>query len=350
MPSAFWGGKRVLLTGHTGFKGAWLALLLERLGAEVTGLALPPDQTPSLFDVAGVDRAVRSLIGDVRDLASVEEAVRQSRAEIVFHLAAQAIVRRGYREPVETYAANVMGTVHVLEAIRHAGTVRAAVIVTSDKCYENRERLLPYREEEPMGGHDPYSSSKGCAELVVAAYRRSFLAEAGIGVASARAGNVIGGGDWSPDRLVPDLIRGFVAARPTLIRSPDAIRPWQHVLDALAGYLLLAERLWAAPEAYAAGWNFGPGADEMIAVRQVADRLAELWGDGAGWTRDNLQGVHEAHLLTLDSTKARAELGWRPRLSTGEALGSIVDWHKAAIAGADMRRHSVAQVDAFLAQ
>jgi CDP-glucose 4,6-dehydratase len=347
MTSGFWNGKHVLLTGHTGFKGAWLSLYLQALGAKVTGFALAPDQNPNLFEVAGIDNGMRSIIGDIRDLPGVEKAVGEAEPDIVIHMAAQALVRCGYREPVETYATNVLGTVHVLDAVRRLSKARASVVVTSDKCYENQEWIWPYRESEPMGGRDPYSNSKGCAELVVSAYRASYFAPAGIGLASARAGNVIGGGDWSEDRLVPDLIRGFVDHKPTMIRQPNAIRPWQHVLEAINGYLILAERLWNDPIAFAEGWNFGPSDTGAVPVHTIADSLVAKWGDGAAWTRDNEAGVHEAHLLKLDSTKARTLLSWQPRLGIEEALDWIVKWHRAHAAKCNMRDFTFRQIEQY---
>jgi CDP-glucose 4,6-dehydratase len=347
MTPSFWAGRRVLLTGHTGFKGAWLSLWLAELGAEVTGLALPPDQTPSLFEEAHVGERITSTIGDIRDRAVVEDAFRRARPEIVLHLAAQALVRRSYREPVETYATNVMGTAHVLEAARRSPGLQAVVVVTTDKCYENREWIWPYRESEPLGGHDPYSSSKACAELVVSAYRRSFLAEQGIGVASARAGNVIGGGDWSEDRLLPDLIRAFEEGRPAIVRRPDAVRPWQHVLEPLHGYLLLAERL-AGGEKVAEAWNFGPTELGAASVRHVADALVREWGGTAVWRHVPDPGPHEATLLRLDISKARAELGWTPALDLGESLRWTIDWHKRHLAGESAAAASAGQLADYM--
>jgi CDP-glucose 4,6-dehydratase len=349
MASGFWSGKRVLVTGHSGFKGAWLSLYLDLLGAKVTGLALAPDQTPNLFDVADVGSRMISVIGDIRDLATVERVVNEAQPDIVVHMAAQALVRRGYREPVETYATNVLGTVHVLDAVRRLSKARACVVVTSDKCYENQEWLWPYRENEPMGGRDPYSNSKGCAELVVSAYRESYFRQAGMGLASARAGNVIGGGDWSEDRLVPDLIRGFIDRKPIMIRQPNAIRPWQHVLEAINGYLILVERLWNDPVRFSEGWNFGPGDIGAVPVQVIADSLVAKWGDGAEWTRDQDGGVHEAHLLKLDSTKARTLLPWQPKLGIEEALDWIVTWHRAHSAHSNMRDFTLRQIEQYQA-
>jgi CDP-glucose 4,6-dehydratase len=342
----FWGGRRVLVTGHTGFKGVWLSLWLSELGANVTGLALLPDSDPNLFDCAGISGRVDSQIGDIRDRASVEAVIEQARPEIVFHLAAQALVRRSYADPVGTYATNVMGTAHVLEAVRFADTVRSVVVVTSDKCYENREWWWPYREDEALGGHDPYSSSKGAAELVTSAWRRSFFqpTDPTVGIASARAGNVIGGGDWSEDRLVPDCMRSFAEAVPVVIRRPDAVRPWQHVLEPLTGYLLLAELLTADPREFGEAWNLGPPADEARSVSWVVDRLAARWGDGASWVGDDREQPHEAGLLQVDAAKARARLGWRPRLGLEDGLRWTVDWYRRFGAGEDATALTLEQI------
>jgi CDP-glucose 4,6-dehydratase len=344
-----WAGRRVLVTGHTGFKGSWLSLWLHRMGAEVTGFALPPPTEPSLFALARLDALVTHVEGDVRDPAAVRAAVEAAQPEVIFHLAAQPLVRLSYREPVETYATNVMGTVNVLEAARRARDLRAIVCVTSDKCYENREWVWPYRENDPMGGHDPYSSSKGCAELVVAAYRRSFF-EDGPLLASVRAGNVIGGGDWAADRLLPDLVRAFEAGVAPLVRSPQSVRPWQHVLEALGGYLLIAERLLTDERRFADGWNFGPSEDDARPVSWIVERLRAAWGDEADAPRhDEGPRPHEAGLLRLDCSKARAALGWRPVLSLEEALDWIVDWHTRVAAGEDARAVSLDQLDRYAA-
>lgn len=344
-----WRDRRVLVTGHTGFKGSWLSLWLHALGAEVTGFALPPpDDAPRLFAAARVGALVAHHEGDIRDLAAVRAVVEASRPEAIFHLAAQPLVRLSYREPVETYATNVMGTVHLLEAARRAPDVKAIVCVTSDKCYENHEWVWPYRETDPMGGHDPYSSSKGCAELVAAAYRSSFFAQ-GAGVATVRAGNVIGGGDWATDRLVPDLIRAFEAGAAPLIRSPDAVRPWQHVLEALSGYLQIAERLLAGERRFADAWNFGPSDEDTRPVAWIVERMRAAWGDGRPQTLDPAPRVHEAGLLRLDCSKARAALGWRPALDLEAALDWIVAWHKAVGRGEDARAITLAQIAAYSA-
>ncbi len=344
---AFWNGKRVLVTGHTGFKGAWLTLWLQRFGAEVNGLALAPDTEPSLFALA-VAGTVASATVDVRDLAGVRASLDAARPDIVLHLAAQALVRPSYADPVGTYATNVMGTVHVLEAARDIESVRAAVVVTSDKAYENREWVWAYRETEAMGGHDPYSSSKGCAELVVSAYRRSFFGSGGLRLASARAGNVIGGGDWSTDRLVPDIMRAFSHGGSVEIRSPGAVRPWQHVLEPLAGYLVLAQHLAGADgAAFAEAWNFGPTDEDCRPVSYVMDALASAWGGGARWHLSDRQHAHEANVLKVDSSKARARLGWDRRLGLDEALAWTADWYRGHSEGASARDLTLAQIDAY---
>jgi CDP-glucose 4,6-dehydratase len=342
MNAAFWRGRRVFLTGHTGFKGGWLALWLTRLGAEVHGLALRPPTTPSFHDVCGLDgRLASSTIGDITDFDTLNAALRRAQPEVVLHLAAQPLVRRSYADPIETFRVNVMGTVHVLEAARAARGVLAIVNVTTDKCYENRDWVWPYRESEPMGGLDPYSASKGCSELVSAAYRRSFLSAVGIQMATARAGNVIGGGDWAADRLVPDLLRAAHANTPAVIRSPESVRPWQHVLDPLAGYLLLAERL-TIDGAAADAWNFGPN-DETRSVRWIADRISEQLG-GASWVHDARDAPHEARTLRLDSSKARTYLGWHPRWNIEQALDRTLAWHRAWRSGANMADTSLEQM------
>lgn len=348
MSKRFWQGRRVLITGHTGFKGGWLALWLKQLGAIVVGYSLPQPTEPGLFTVAGVGTAIdRHVVGDVRDLPSLTVLVRDTRPEIVFHLAAQPIVLDSYRAPVDTYATNVMGTVNLLEAVRTAGGVLATVIVTSDKCYENREQIWAYREHDAMGGHDPYSSSKGAAELVTAAYSRSFFQPgAGLGsVASARAGNVIGGGDWAPHRLAVDMMRGLMAGEPIGIRQPGAVRPWQHVLEPLSGYLLIARRLVEGGEQAWEGWNFGPDDASAQPVLRVATRLCEIWGrPDAVRVLENPPQSHEAGLLKLDSTKARVRLGWRPTWGLEETLSRTVDWYKAFQAGQDMGAVTIGQI------
>jgi CDP-glucose 4,6-dehydratase len=326
----FYPGKRVLVTGHTGFKGGWLTIWLKLLGAEVIGFSLPPETQPNLFSVARVADGIVSSFGDVRDFASVKEVYLQHSPEIVIHNAAQALVRRSYREPVETYATNVMGTVHILEAARTTPSVRSVVVVTSDKCYENREWSRGYREDDAMGGNDPYSSSKGAAELVTAAYRRSYFSgDNAACIASARAGNVIGGGDWSEDRLVPDVVRGITSDAPILIRRPESVRPWQHVLEPLGGYLLLGEKLYENGCRYAGAWNFGPAVDDSITAVEIADRVSTMWGKGNLQIQPDPNAPHEATCLRLDSAKSSQYLEWRSRLRLAKALEWTVEWYRA---------------------
>ena len=344
---AFWHGKRVLLTGHTGFKGSWLSLWLQSMGAQLRGVALAPPTTPSLFDEAHVAANMEHRIADIRDSAAVRSQLQDFRPEIVIHMAAQSLVRLSYQQPIETYATNVMGTVHVLEAARQTGCVRAIVNVTTDKCYENVERAAGYREEEPMGGHDPYSSSKGCAELVSSAWRRSFLRDAGIALATARAGNVIGGGDWASDRLVPDILRALESGQPVLIRNPDAVRPWQHVLEPLSGYLVLAQCLFEAGQAYAEGWNFGPSEADARPVRWIVERLCMAWGSDARWNLQAGDHPHEAGYLKLDISKARGRLKWAPRWDLEAALRRIAKWHRAWGQGEDVRALCISQISEY---
>lgn len=349
MTSAFWQGRKVLMTGHTGFKGSWLSLWLQSMGADLVGFALPPPTKPSLFDVANVGQGMTSVIGDIRDLERMRAVFAEHRPEIVIHMAAQPLVRHSYAEPVETYATNVMGTVNVLEAVRATDSVRALVNVTSDKCYENREWIWGYRENEPMGGYDPYSSSKGCAELVTAAYRRSYFnpeqrAEHGVALASVRAGNVIGGGDWADDRLIPDILRAIEQGQPVNIRNPHAIRPWQHVLEPLAGYLMLAERLYRDGAVYGEGWNFGANDEDAKPVQWIVEKLTQAWGDGACWILDGGRHPHEAHYLKLDCSKAKSRLGWQPRWDLDRTLSAIVDWHRAYLRREDMRGLTMHQI------
>lgn len=345
----FWRGRRVLVTGHTGFKGSWLSLWLQSMGAEITGVALAPDTNPSLFEVARVGEGMRSHIIDIRDFDSLREIVQAVRPEIVIHMAAQPLVRYSYGHPVETYATNVMGTVHLFEAVRHTPGVKVLVNITSDKCYENKEWVWAYRENDPMGGYDPYSSSKGCAELVTAAYRNSFFnparyAEHGVALASVRAGNVIGGGDWAADRLIPDILRAIEKGEPVLIRNPNAIRPWQHVLEPLSGYLMLAEKLYSDGPSFAEGWNFGPREEDARPVKWIVEKLTQLWGEGASWQLDDNNHPHEAGYLKLDIAKARGQLGWKPHWPLELALEKIIQWHKAKRAGSDMREITLAQI------
>jgi CDP-glucose 4,6-dehydratase len=347
MNPVFWHGKRVLLTGHTGFKGSWLSLWLQTLGAELTGFALSPPTQPSLYEIADVCKKMRSVIGDIRDLTNLKGALLVAQPEIVIHMAAQALVRESYLDPVETYSTNVMGTVNLLEAVRQTPGVKAVVVVTTDKCYENKEWAWGYRENEPMGGHDPYSSSKGCAELVTSAYRSSFMKDKGIALATARAGNVIGGGDWARDRLIPDILAAFEAGKQVLIRNPHATRPWQHVLEPLRGYLSLAERLYSDGPAFAEAWNFGPYGDDAKSVEWIVKQLAQRWGQGASWQVDDGEHPHEANYLKLDISKAGQRLHWQPGLRLEEALGLIVDWARARQAGADMQTFTMEQIATY---
>lgn len=347
---SFWDGRRVFVTGHTGFKGAWLSNWLALLGAKVTGYSLPPPTSPSLFVATGLERRMTSRIADIRDYPTLRKAIQEAQPEFIFHLAAQPLVRQSYVDPVETYATNVMGTVHVLEAVRELGAKCVLVNITSDKCYENREWAWGYRENESMGGFDPYSSSKGCAELVTAAYRRSFFEGQGkVALASARAGNVIGGGDWAADRLIPDCIRYLQQEQAIPIRNPDAVRPWQHVLEPLAGYMLLAERLHQNPTAFAQGWNFGPSDDQARPVRWIADYVTKGWGGLAAWSNIAGDARHEAHLLKLDSSLARQTLGWRPVLTLPRALDLTLDWFKRQGGGEDAYQLTVNQIKTYMA-
>ncbi len=343
----FWYGKRVLLTGHTGFKGSWLSLWLQSMGAELHGLALKPPTTPALFDEARVGEGMASVIGDIRDFATVLATVEACKPEIVIHMAAQPLVRYSYRAPIDTYATNVMGTVHLLEAARHVDTIRAIVNVTTDKCYENKEWVWGYREDEAMGGYDPYSNSKGCSELVTSAYRRSFFQQSEIALASARAGNVIGGGDWATDRLVPDILRAFESNQPVIIRNPHATRPWQHVLEPLSGYLVLAERLYNDGQIFAEGWNFGPHDGDARPVQWIVEHMVQVWENGASWQRDGAMHPHEANYLKLDISKAKAKLEWQPRWDLSTALQLIVEWHRTWLDKGDAQAKCLQQITQY---
>lgn len=346
--STFWRGKRVFLTGHTGFKGSWLSLWLQELGSQVHGLALEPPTNPNLFTAAHVANGMVShTLGDIRNLDTVQKAMQAAQPDIVIHMAAQPLVRLSYAEPVETYATNVMGTVHVLESARHTASVKAIVVVTTDKCYDNKEWAWGYREDEPMGGHDPYSNSKGCAELVTSAYRNSFLKNSGTAVASARAGNVIGGGDWATDRLVPDILRAFEQNQPVTIRNPHATRPWQHVLEPLSGYLTLAEHLYTQGQPFAEGWNFGPKDDDARPVQWIVEHMVSSWGQGASWQPDDGTHPHEANYLKLDISKAKARLNWQPKWPLATALGHIITWHQAWLENKDMRHLCNTQIQQY---
>ncbi len=350
---AFWQGKRVFLTGHTGFKGSWLSLWLQEMGSIVTGFALEPQTNPSLFEVASVGERMTSIIGDIRDGAALAAAVAQAQPQIILHLAAQPLVRYSYDEPVETFSTNVMGTVHLLEAVRACPSVRSCVVVSSDKCYENREWPWGYRENEAMGGYDPYSASKGCTELVTSSYRNSYFnpahhAKHNVGLGSGRAGNVIGGGDWAADRLVPDLLRAFERKEVAIIRNPGAIRPWQHVLEPLSGYLILAQHLYKDGAQFAEGWNFGPVDSDAQPVSWIADHITKCWADGAQFRiESNATAPHEANYLKLDCSKARARLSWTPRWPLARALEEVVGWHREFLAGSDMRQVCIDQISSF---
>jgi len=349
---SFWTGKVVLLTGHTGFKGSWLSLWLQSMGVHVVGYALAPPTDPSLFVAAKVANGMISVEGDIRDTSALSKVFQEYQPDIVIHMAAQSLVRHSYAHPVETYSTNVMGTVHLLEAARRTGSVRAIVNVTSDKCYENREWIWGYRENEAMGGYDPYSSSKGCAELVTSAYRNSYFnprdfADHQVALASVRAGNVIGGGDWEKDRLIPVIMRAIVNGEQVRIRNPHAIRPWQHVLEPLSGYLMLAKKLWEDGATHSEAWNFGPNDEDTKPVSWIVDRLTTTWGKGASWVMDGGEHPHEAHYLKLDCSKARLRLDWQPRWSLEETLSAVVAWHHEHQTGKDMRKVTLRQIAAY---
>ena len=345
---AFWAGARVFVTGHTGFKGSWLLLMLDALGAKAIGYSLAPPTDPALFDMLALDQLCDHHIGDIRDLPAMETALADAAPDIVIHMAAQPLVRASYATPIETYATNVMGTVNLMDACRRVPSVKTIVVVTTDKCYENLGLSRGYDENDRMGGHDPYSNSKACAELAVAAYRDSFMREGGVGLASARAGNVIGGGDFAEDRLVPDAVRAFSKSAPLSIRNPLAIRPWQHVLEPLYGYLLLAERTHANPVEFAKGWNFGPAVSDAASVQTVVDHLTAMWGDGAHWIQDPGSHPHEATTLMLDCTKAEGELGWQPRFTLEQALQLSVDWYRCWHEKGDVAALSKDHVNQYL--
>jgi CDP-glucose 4,6-dehydratase len=354
MNPTFWLGRRVLLTGHTGFKGSWLSLWLQSMGADVTGYALAPPTTPSLFDVADVSKGMTSHLGDIRDLAKLQAVFAEHQPEIVFHMAAQPLVRYSYQNPIETYSTNVMGTVNLLEAVRSTPGVKAVVNITTDKCYENKEWVWGYRENEPMGGYDPYSNSKACAELVSAAYRSSFFNadnydKHGVAIATVRAGNVIGGGDWAQDRLIPDILAAFEQKRKVEIRNPHAIRPWQHVMEPLRGYITLAEQLFERGPSFGEGWNFGPNDEDAKPVGWIVEEMAGLWGANAQWQVDAGDHPHEAHYLKLDISKARSRIDWHPVLRLKDALVLIIDWSKQCQLGVNMRQLTLAQLQTYQA-
>lgn len=349
----FWKNKKVFLTGHTGFKGSWLSLWLQDMEANVLGYALEAPTNPSLFETANVEEGMQSVIGDIRDYDLLYKTIEAFKPEIVIHMAAQPLVRLSYDMPIETYDTNVMGTVKLLDCIRKIGGVKAIVNVTSDKCYDNKEWPWGYREDEPKGGYDPYSNSKGCAELVADAFRKSYFNPTdydkhGCGLASVRAGNVIGGGDWALDRLIPDMLSAFEINKAVNIRSPHAIRPWQHVLEPLSGYLLTAQNIYEHGSDYAEGWNFGPADDDAKPVQWIVDKLVEVWGEGAKWTLDKEPQPHEAHYLKLDCSKAKMRMQWQPRWSLGTTLNKIVVWHKAWLAGEDMKKYTLNEIKQYV--
>jgi CDP-glucose 4,6-dehydratase len=345
MNKGFWKGKRVFITGHTGFKGAWLCTWLQHSGAIVAGFALSPNTKPNLFEAARVAEGMVSIIGDIRDLDSLTKSMVECSPEVVIHLAAQPLVRLSYKNPVETYSTNVMGTVNLLEAVRKTSSVKAVVNVTTDKCYDNKEWVWGYREDEPMGGHDPYSNSKGCSELITASYRSSFFNSSDSAhIATARAGNVIGGGDWAEERLIPDILESFEKKMPVVLRNPTAIRPWQHVLEPLSGYLRLAELLYTHGADYAQGWNFGPSDDDVQPVSVIVEYLAQQWGDGANWVHNKSHQPHEAQLLKLDISKAKQHLNWSPRWDLYTSLDCIIEWHKEWLANGDVKAMTLKQI------
>lgn len=348
--SQFWQGKRVFLTGHTGFKGSWLSLWLKSMGATLRGVSLAPPTEPALFEIASVAVGMDHCIVDIRDFAAVNEQMSSFNPEIVIHMAAQPLVRLSYEQPISTYATNVLGTVHILEAARNCGSVKAILNVTTDKCYENREWEWGYRETDPMGGHDPYSSSKGCVELVSAAYRNSFLADAGIGIATARAGNVIGGGDWAKDRLLPDILYSLERNKTITIRNPSAIRPWQHVLEPLSGYIKLAESLYNEGQLNAQAWNFGPYDNDARSVQWIVERMCEKWGRGASWDLESREQLHEARFLKLDASKAREYLNWAPKWSIETALSKVIEWHQMWLDGEDMEALCRRQITQYMTE
>ena len=352
MNRTFWQGKKVFITGYSGFKGSWLCLWLHSLGSRLSGYALTPPTCPSLFEVARIGALGEFVTGDVRNADTLQSVMLQANPDVVFHLAAQPLVLDSYRDPVGTYATNVMGTVNLLEAARHCTSIKSIVNVTTDKCYENKEWVWGYREQDPLGGYDPYSSSKSCSELVTAAYRSSFFspsayAQHGVAVATARAGNVFGGGDWAANRLVPDILRAFIAGNPAILRNPHSIRPWQHVLEPLGGYLLLAEKLFSEGASYAESWNFGPKDVDARPVEWLARKLCEVWGNGATFEIQPISQPHEANYLKLDCSKAATRLGWQPRWDLRQGLEHVVEWTKAYQAGADMRQVSLRQIQTY---
>lgn len=342
----FWHGKKVLITGHTGFKGSWLSLWLQKLNAVVTGYSLIPPTEPNLFTLTDAESGMTSIIGDIRHFSYLHDVLKKHRPEIIFHMAAQPLVRYSYQEPIETYATNVMGTLHLLEAARQTESVKAIVNITTDKCYENKEWYWGYRENDRLGGHDPYSNSKACSELVTSAYRHSYF-QTQVGLASARAGNVIGGGDWAVDRLIPDIMRALIKNEPIKLRNPQSTRPWQHVLEPLSGYLLLAERLYEQPSLFAEAWNFGPDERDIQPVRWIAEYLVQQWGDQAEWMHEQSDSLHEAKILSLDCSKAKTQLKWQPRWNLELSLKNTVEWYQAYQMKKNLRELTLEQIERF---
>ena len=342
----FWQGKRVFLTGHTGFKGSWLSLWLVSLGVSVKGYALSPPTSPSLFNEAKVDSIIDSQIGDIRDQDALHESMTEFNPDILIHMAAQPLVRHSYDAPIETYEVNVIGTAKVLEVARSCPNLKSIVNITTDKCYENDERAEGYKEDDPMGGYDPYSSSKGCAELVASSYRRSFLQDQGVGLASVRAGNVIGGGDWADDRLIPDILRSFEKKEPVVVRNPKATRPWQHVLEPLSGYLILAQKLYKDQEKYAGGWNFGPNDQDAKSVDWILNKMTLKWPNSS-WKLDKNSNPHEASFLKLDIAKAESRLNWKPVWELSHTLEKIIEWHQAWLNNENMQTICLSEIEEY---
>jgi CDP-glucose 4,6-dehydratase len=344
----FWKNKKVFLTGHTGFKGSWTSLWLSHLGADVKGYSLQPPTNPNLFEVASVNEVIESDINDIRDFESLRNSIVEFSPDIIFHMAAQPLVRASYKFPLETYETNIMGTANLLHAAHEAHSCRAIINITTDKCYENKEIDIAYKETDPMGGYDPYSSSKGCAELVSSAYRESFFNEKKIGLATVRAGNVIGGGDWAEDRLIPDILRAFEHDKSVIIRNPNATRPWQHVLEPISGYILLAENLFTNPKAFSESWNFGPNLDDVKPVSSILELMTKLW-PGSKWQLDESVNPHEAQLLKLDISKVKEKLNWSPVWNLEKSLEKIVLWHKACASDTvDMQKYCITDIKQYI--
>ena len=348
IPSDFWSKKKIFISGHTGFKGSWLSLWLDSLGAQITGYGLDPSTDPNLFRALEIEESISDHRDDICDLSALQYVIRSAEPEIIVHMAAQSLVRESYKNPVETYATNVMGTVKLLQAARSCESVRVILVVTSDKCYENREIEKGYSESDPMGGHDPYSSSKGCAELVTSAFRRSFFRnDFEVAVASVRSGNVIGGGDWAIDRIIPDAMRAFSGKQTLQVRNPDSVRPWQHVLEPLSGYMVLCEKMWDQPSEFSEEWNFGPDDESVCTVEEVTNRVSKFWGDHASWEKYNGNHPHEATLLKLDISKAKNRLGWVPKWDLDTALEKTVSWYKGYYSGENMYDVSLRQIKEY---